>query len=178
MRGLISVILKDANAAGYLSKTSVLKSIFVDAGFLTVVIYRFQSYFSKPGFYLIAKVISRLNLLFHGSDFVIGSKIGSGLVIKHPVGIVVGNKVVCGTGLSLMQGVTLGQKSFHSSRDQDTLNPVIGDDVKIGVGAILLGGINVGSRVTIAAGTLLISDVPADTFVVGNPSKIVRKNST
>lgn len=62
MRGLISVILKDANAAGYLSETSVLKSIFVDAGFLTVVIYRFQSYFSKPGFYLIAKLISRLNL--------------------------------------------------------------------------------------------------------------------
>ncbi len=178
MRGLIGVILKDANAAGYLSKTSVLKSLFVDAGFLTVVIYRFQSYFSKPGFYLIAKLFSRLNLFFHGSDFVIGSKIDSGLVIKHPVGIVVGNKVVCGTGLSLMHGVTLGQKSFHSSRDLDTLNPVIGDDVKIGVGAILLGGINVGSRVTIAAGTLLISDVPADTFVFGNPSNIVTKNRT
>jgi serine O-acetyltransferase len=178
MRGLVRTILSDANAAGYLSKTSVLKSIFVDAGFLAVVIYRFQSYFSKPGFYFIAKLMSRINLFLHGCDFVIGSSIDSGLVIRHPVGIVVGNKVVCGKGLSLMHGVTLGQKSFHSSKDQDTLNPVIGDDVKIGVSAILLGGIRVGSRVTIAAGTLLFSDVPADSFVAGNPSKISPKIRT
>ncbi len=176
MKGLCRVILKDANAAGYLSKTSILKSIIIDAGFLTVILYRFQSFFSRPGFYQIAKLISRLNLFLHGSDFVIGSTIGSGLVIKHPVGIVVGNKVVCGKGLSLMHGVTLGQKSFRSNRAQDTSNPVIGDDVKIGVGAMLLGGIKVGNRVTIAAGTLLISDAPDDTFVSGNPSKIVEKH--
>jgi serine O-acetyltransferase len=177
MLNLMDKIWKDAQATGCVSKTSALKLVFVDAGFLCVVLYRCQSHFSRPGYFLIAKAISRLNLFLNGSDFVIGSKIGDGLVIKHPVGIVVGNKVVCGNGLTLMHGVTLGQRSFSSSNEQDTLNPILGNDVKIGVGAVILGGICVGDRVTIAAGTLLTSDVPEDSFVVGNPHKIIKKNS-
>jgi serine O-acetyltransferase len=47
--------------------------------------------------------------------------------------------------------------------------------VKIGVSAILLGGIKVGSRVTIAAGTLVSSDVPSDSFVFGNPQRVIDK---
>ncbi len=172
----MSIVLKDAQAAGYFNKASFLKSLFLDAGFLAVLLYRSQSYFSRPGFYLFAKLISRVNLSINGSDFVIGSKIGAGLVIRHPVGIVIGNKVVCGKRLTLMHGVTLGQKSFHSISEHDTLNPVLGDDVKIGVGAILLGGIKVGNRVTIAAGTLLDSDAPDDTFVIGNPHRIISKH--
>ena len=175
MRRFLLIMSEDARAAGYKSKFSVVKAIFLDAGFFSVILYRFQSYFSRPGFYLFAKIISRLNLFLNGCDFVVGSKIGPGMVIRHPVGIVIGNRVICGSGLALMHGVTLGQKSFHSSKVQVTANPFLGDDVKIGVSAILLGGIKVGSRVTIAAGTLVSSDVPSDSFVFGNPQRVIDK---
>jgi serine O-acetyltransferase len=88
--------------------------------------------------------------------------IGPGLALNHSVGIVIGHDVVVGRNLLLHHGVTLGHGG-NSARGQ----PTVGDDVRIGAGAILLGGIRVGDRARIGAGAIVLSDVPADVTVVG-----------
>lgn len=54
-------------------------------------------------------------------------------------------------------------------------DPEIGDDVVIGTGAIILGNIHVGNHSTIAAGSVVISDVPENVVVAGNPAEIKKK---
>jgi maltose O-acetyltransferase len=61
-------------------------------------------------------------------------------------------------------------------RGEETARPiVIGDDVWIGGGAIILAGVTVGDRSVIGAGSVVTKDVPSDVVVVGNPAKIVRR---
>jgi len=61
-------------------------------------------------------------------------------------------------------------------RGEETARPiVIGDDVWIGGGAIVLAGVTIGDRSVIGAGTVVTKDVPSDVVVVGNPAKIVRR---
>ena len=61
-------------------------------------------------------------------------------------------------------------------RGEETARPiVIGDDVWIGGGAIILAGVTVGDRSVIGAGSVVTRDVPSDVVVVGNPAKIVRR---
>ncbi len=148
-----------------------LKSFF-NAGVSSVMLYRFQTWLVFKSI-LSAKIVSRLNLIFNGSDFVIGSRIGPGLIINHPIGIVVGNKVVAGNNLTLMQGVTLGQLSFESSTDSETRNPIIGNNVSIGALAVVLGGVTIGDNCLIGAGTVVLRDVPSGHTAVGNPARLI-----
>lgn len=61
-------------------------------------------------------------------------------------------------------------------RGEETARPiVIGDDVWIGGGAIVLAGVTIGDRSVIGAGSVVTKDVPSDVVVVGNPAKIVRR---
>jgi maltose O-acetyltransferase len=61
-------------------------------------------------------------------------------------------------------------------RGRESARPiVIGDDVWIGGGAIILAGVSIGDRAVIGAGSVVTRDVPADVVVVGNPAKIVRR---
>ena len=71
----------------------------------------------------------------------------------HPVGIVIGGKSRIGEGCIIRQNVTIGQV-----RDP---HPVIGDRVEIGAGAIILGGVTIGDDAVIAAGAVVVKDVPA-----------------
>lgn len=167
---LWQVLKSDADAAGLITSTQVLKALVLNAGYLCTVLYRLQSWFTKPYLIHLAKFISRLNLILNGSDFVIGSKIGPGMRITHPFGIVVGNKVIAGHSLKLMQNVTIGQKGFNSSSEEDTANPIIGDNVSIGANSVLIGGISVGSNCVIGAGTVLTKNAPSGCKVYGNPA--------
>ena len=54
--------------------------------------------------------------------------------------------------------------------------PVIGDNVRVATGAIVIGGITIGDNVIIGAGAVVVKDVPPDCVVVGNPARIVKKN--
>ena len=86
--------------------------------------------------------------------------IGPGLQIAHSVGIVVGHEVVAGRDLVLYQGVTLGHRLGPGQ-------PTIGDRVRIGAGAKVLGPITIGDDVTIGANAVVLADVPTGSTVVG-----------
>ena len=98
------------------------------------------------------------------------ARIGSDFFIDHGAGVVIGETAEIGDRVTLYQGVTLGGTGFARGKR----HPTVGDDVTIGSGAKLLGPVEVGHGAKVGANTVVISDVPPNSTVVGNPGHPVR----
>jgi len=98
------------------------------------------------------------------------AKIGSGLWLDHGLGFVVGETCVIGEDVSIWHNVTLGSTLSDSGSQR---HPIIQDRAVIGAGAIVLGNITVGAGSNIAAGAIVVHDVPAQTLVVGSKSRTI-----
>jgi serine O-acetyltransferase len=98
------------------------------------------------------------------------AQIGDGLFIDHGTGVVVGETAEIGDDVTLYQGVTLGGTGFATGKR----HPTVEDNVTIGSGAKLLGPITVGHGAKIGANSVVITDVPPNSTVVGNPGHVVR----
>src|SRR4051794_17826589 len=96
--------------------------------------------------------------------------IGCGLFIDHGAGVVIGETAEIGDNVTLYQGVTLGGTGFASGKR----HPTVQDNVTIGSGAKLLGPITIGHGAKIGANSVVITDVPPNSTVVGNPGHPVR----
>jgi serine O-acetyltransferase len=96
--------------------------------------------------------------------------LGLGLFLDHATGIVIGETTVIGDRVSILQSVTLG----GNGKERGNRHPKIGRGVLISVGAKILGNIRVGEEARIAAGSVVLNDVPAHTTVAGVPARIVR----
>ncbi|WP_201788249.1 serine O-acetyltransferase [Basilea psittacipulmonis] len=100
------------------------------------------------------------------------ARIGSGIMIDHATGVVIGETVIMGDNISILHGVTLG----GSGKERGDRHPKIEDGVLIGANASILGNIRVGRCAKIGAGSVVVNDVAAHTTVVGVPAKtIIRK---
>ncbi|QIK52864.1 serine acetyltransferase [Dysgonomonas sp. HDW5B] len=89
-------------------------------------------------------------------------------VLPHPVGIVIGEGVSLGDDCRIFQNVTIGVKST-----KENIYPTIGDNVIISANAVIIGNIHIGNNVTIGAGSIVLSDVPNNAVVAGNPARII-----
>ena len=98
------------------------------------------------------------------------ARIGSDFFIDHGAGVVIGETAEIGDRVTLYQGVTLGGTGFARGKR----HPTVGDDVTIGSGAKLLGPVEIGHGAKVGANTVVISDVPSNSTVVGNPGHPVR----
>jgi serine O-acetyltransferase len=138
-------------------------------GFLACQAHRVAHNLWSNGRKVLAVMIqNRVSEVF-GVDIHPGAKIGSGILLDHATGIVVGETAVIGNDVSILHGVTLGGTGkAHGDR-----HPKIGDGVLIGAGTCILGNIKIGDGAKIGAGSVVIKDVPARTTVVGNPAKLV-----
>jgi serine O-acetyltransferase len=99
------------------------------------------------------------------------ARIGCGVFIDHGHAIVVGETATIGDNVSILQDVTLG----GTGKEEGDRHPKIGDHVLIGAGAKILGNIKVGRGSRIAAGSVVLKDVPPGTTVAGVPARIVGK---
>ena len=97
------------------------------------------------------------------------ARMGRGIMLDHGTGTVIGETAVVGDNVSIMQGVTLGGTG---KSDQDR-HPKIANGVLIGAGAIVLGNIRVGECARVAAGSVVVKEVPAHVTVAGVPARIV-----
>jgi serine O-acetyltransferase len=98
------------------------------------------------------------------------AEIGQGLFIDHGAGVVIGETAEIGENVTLYQGVTLGGTGFAAGKR----HPTVEDNVTIGSGAKLLGPITIGHGAKIGANSVVITDVPPKSTVVGNPGHPVR----
>lgn len=104
-----------------------------------------------------------------GVDINPSARIGSGIMLDHATGFVMGETAVIGNDCSILQGVTLGGTG---SSDEDR-HPKIGDRVLIGAGASVLGNIRIGDGAKIAAGSVVLKAVGENCTVAGVPAKAV-----
>lgn len=104
-----------------------------------------------------------------GVDIHPAARIGQGIMIDHAHSIVIGETAVVGDNVSMLHAVTLG----GTGKEHDDRHPKIGDGVLIGAGAKVLGNIHVGHCCRIAAGSVVLKDVPACKTVAGVPARIV-----
>lgn len=106
-----------------------------------------------------------------GVDIHPAATFGKGIMIDHGTGIVIGETAVLGDDISILHGVTLG----GSGKESGDRHPKIGNGVMIGANASVLGNIKINECAKIGAGSVVVSDVPACTTVVGVPAKEVGK---
>ena len=106
-----------------------------------------------------------------GADIHPGAQIGRRFTIDHGIGVVIGGTAIIGDDCLIYQNVTLGMTGKHGGKR----HPTLGNNVMVGAGATLLGNINVGDDVKVAAGSVVVHDVPSCTTVAGVPAKVVRE---
>lgn len=102
-----------------------------------------------------------------GAEIPVNARIGRGLTMPHPNGIVIHPNVEIGVNCMIFQQVTIGTRGHKPGL------PTIEDDVEIGAGAKILGPVRIGSGATIGANAVVIADVPARAVAVGIPARIV-----
>lgn len=93
----------------------------------------------------------------------------------HPIGIVIGFKVEIGYGCEIFQNVTIGTKDTQNFKEGHY--PKIGNNVIIYPNSIIIGDIIIGDNVIIGAGSLVLTDIPSNVVVVGNPAKVKKKRN-
>lgn len=104
-----------------------------------------------------------------GVDIHPAARVGKGIMIDHAHSIVIGETAVVGDNVSMLHSVTLG----GTGKEDGDRHPKIGDGVLIGAGAKVLGNLTIGHCSRIAAGSVVLQDVPPCTTVAGVPAKVV-----
>jgi serine O-acetyltransferase len=139
-------------------------------GIHALLAYRVAHALYGAGVPLLPRSISMLVRAVTGIEIHPAAQIGDGLFIDHGAGVVIGETAEIGNDVTLYQGVTLGGTGFATGKR----HPTVQDNVTIGSGAKLLGPITVGHGAKIGANSVVITDVPPNSTVVGNPGHPVR----
>lgn len=100
-----------------------------------------------------------------GADVPLGSKIGGGLLLPHPNGVVIHPDAEIGPNCLIFQQVTVGMT--------DNGIPSLGGHVDIGAGAKVLGSIHVGNHSRVGANAVLLINVPVGAVAAGVPARII-----
>lgn len=150
-----------------------VKALFFHPGLVAVLLLRIQNALHLRGNRRIAGLIRSVNFFITGADFVLGCRVGPGLQLTHPSGVVVGYMTVIGENCTLMQQVTLGQKNVHGSAGSG--NPLLADDVVISAGAKVLGCVTIGRGAVVGANSVVLDDVPDGAIAVGVPAVVKQR---
>jgi serine O-acetyltransferase len=146
-----------------------LQPLLYFKGFQAVQAYRVGHWFWLQGRKDLAYFVQmRVSEVF-GIDIHPAARIGKGIMIDHAHSIVVGETAVVGDNVSMLHSVTLG----GTGKEEEDRHPKIGDGVLIGAGAKVLGNIQVGRCSRIAAGSVVLENVPPCKTVAGVPARIV-----
>ena len=151
---------------------SRLEVYFLYSGFKAVRAYRRANWFFRHNMKFIARMISQHARHKTGIEIHPGATIGKGLFIDHGMGVVIGETAEIGDNCTIYQGVTLG----GTGKDHGKRHPTLGNNVLVGSGAKVLGPFKVGDNARIAAGAVVLTEVPENATAVGVPAKIVRLN--
>ncbi|MGA2168131.1 MAG: serine O-acetyltransferase [Terracidiphilus sp.] len=141
-------------------------------GLWAVWIHRVSHGLWRAKLRLPARLLSQVARFFTGVDIHPGALLGRRLFIDHATGVVIGETSIVGSDVTLYQGVTLG----GTGKGHGKRHPTICDNVFIGNNANLLGNITVGENSRVGAGSVVLSDVPPNSTVVGVPAHIVYRN--
>ncbi len=154
------------------SAKSSLEIFFLYPGVKAIRMHRRAHFFYTHNMPFIARWISQRAARKTGIEIHPGATIGRRLVIDHGHGVVIGETAEIGDDVLIYQGVTLG----GTGKDVGKRHPTIGNNVMISSGAKVLGPFKVGDNSRIAAGAVVLEEVPPDSTVVGVPARVVKRD--
>lgn len=149
---------------------SRLEIFLLYPGVHATIYYRFAHFLYGRNLKFLARAVSQWGRFWTGIEIHPGAKIGRRLVIDHGMGIVIGETAEVGDDCLIYHGVTLG----GTGKDKGKRHPTLGNNVLVGNGARILGPFTVGDNVRIAAGSVVLREVPPDSTAVGVPAQVVR----
>jgi serine O-acetyltransferase len=154
----------------YLKRRVLWESLIFKAGFHAVLFYRISHWlFLKQRIYL-AWFLSRLNLALTGAEIEFNARIGPGMFIAHPSGIVIGRGTVIGSGVTMFHGVSFVVRSWHP--DEIKKFPRVGDNCFFFANSIMIGDITIGDNCVIAAQAVVTRNMEDGSLAIGLPAKI------
>ncbi|CEN93340.1 serine O-acetyltransferase EpsC [Paraclostridium sordellii] len=152
---------------------SKLEVFFLYPSIHALIAHRISHFFYNYKRYFIARFISQINRFITGIEIHPGANIGSGILIDHGMGVVIGETAVIGNRVTIYHGTTLGGTGKESGKR----HPTVGNDVIIGAGAKVLGPITIGNNSKVGANSVVLKDVPSNSTVVGIPGKIIKNKN-
>ena len=151
---------------------NMLEVFFLYSGYKAVRKYRRAHWFYQHNMKFIARFLSQRARHKTGVEIHPGATIGKGLFIDHGMGVVIGETTVIGDYCLIYQNVTLG----GTGKEHGKRHPTLGNHVLVGSGAKVLGPFKVGDNARIAAGAVVLNEIPANCTAVGVPAHIARIN--
>lgn len=147
--------------------------VFLYPSFKAIIRYRIAHRLYQKKHYLLARWFSQKTARKTGIEIHPGATIGKGLFIDHGIGVIIGETTIIGDNVTLYQGVTLG----GTGKEQGKRHPTIGNNVMISAGAKVIGSFTVGENSKIGAGSVVLSEVPPNSTVVGVPGRVVKRDN-
>jgi len=138
-------------------------------GLHAIWMYRLANWFWRIGLLWIGRMISHLARWLTGVEIHPGATIGRRFFIDHGMGVVIGETTEIGDDVTLYHGVTLGGTTWEKKKRHPTLK----DGVIVGTGAKVLGAITLGEQSRVGANSVVLTDVPAHSTVIGIPGTVV-----
>jgi serine O-acetyltransferase len=163
---LLAIKIRDPACKSYLT------ALLHFGGFLGLQAHRvahwlWQQDRRHSAFYLQGRVAETFGIDIHPA-----ASIGTGIMIDHGAAVVIGETAVVEDGVSMLHEVTLGGRG-KASGDR---HPKVRRGVSIGAGAKILGNIEIGAYARVGAGSVVLSNVPSFTTVVGIPARVVSRS--
>ena len=149
---------------------SDVEVLLLYSGVHAILAYRVSHKLYLSRHYLSARTVSQLARFLTGIEIHPGAKIGKNIFIDHGAGVVIGETAEVGDNCTIYQGVTLG----GTGKDKGKRHPTLGNNVMVGAGAKVLGPFRIGDNSKIAAGAVVLEEIPSDSTAVGIPARVVR----
>ena len=150
---------------------SWLEIVLLYNGYKAVRCHRRANWCYRHHLKFLARAISQGCLRRTGIEIHPAATNGRRLFIDHGTGVVIGETTIIGDDCTIYQGVTLG----GTGKDKGKRHPTLGNHVMVGAGAKVLGPIEIGDNVRIAAGAVVLQNIPDDSTAVGVPARVVRR---
>ena len=151
--------------------TSTLQILLLYPGLKAIRMHRRANWLWRHNHKFWARYVSQRAVRKTGIEIHPAAKIGRRFFIDHGTGVVIGETAEIGDDVTLYQGVTLG----GTGKDTGKRHPTIGNGVLIGAGAKVLGPFKVGDNSNIAAGAVVLEEIPPDSTAVGVPARVVKR---
>lgn len=157
---------------------ALLLAFFMRLDFLAVFLFRASSWCRKRGWLgrVFAFIFWRLNVFVSSCDIHVDADIAPGLSLPHPMGVVIG-PVKIGKNAVIHQNVTMGRAQSTDEIGNGYGRAVIGDDVVVYAGAVLIGAVKVGDKAQIGANAVVVSDVPEGATAFAMPARCLARQN-
>ncbi|MEG0546113.1 MAG: serine O-acetyltransferase [Oscillospiraceae bacterium] len=151
--------------------SSTIEILLLYPGIKAIRMHRRANWFWVHKMKFLGRYVSQRAVRKTGIEIHPAAKIGKRFFIDHGAGVVIGETAEIGDDVTLYQGVTLG----GTGKDTGKRHPTIGNGVMIGAGAKILGPFKVGDNSNIAAGAVVLEEIPEGSTAVGVPARVVKR---